>query len=171
MLLFRVGDAVSFTMQTTALLKSASKQRNLKDLLSLRLLWKITSQNWCEKLRIWDTTGAPWRLDIMLINKNKRICYQVDFTFRNSRLTLEMILKKKQKIRGRIKTIQTTALLKSSRILRRVFRVAPSVLEKETRKTGDQRKNRDFPGVLCISQNSSITQASPSDCLVSYPGH
>ena len=26
-------------------------------------------------------------------------------------------------------------------------------------------------GVLCISQSSSITGASPSDCLVSYPGH
>ena len=26
-------------------------------------------------------------------------------------------------------------------------------------------------GVLCISQNSSITGTSPSDCLVSYPGH
>ena len=25
--------------------------------------------------------------------------------------------------------------------------------------------------VLCISQNSSITGTSPSDCLVSYPGH
>ena len=26
-------------------------------------------------------------------------------------------------------------------------------------------------GVLCIPQGSSITGASPSDCLVSYPGH
>ena len=26
-------------------------------------------------------------------------------------------------------------------------------------------------GVLCIPQNSSITGTSPSDCLVSYPGH
>ena len=26
-------------------------------------------------------------------------------------------------------------------------------------------------GVLCIPQSSSITEASPSDCLVSYPGH
>ena len=26
-------------------------------------------------------------------------------------------------------------------------------------------------GVLCISQSSSITGTSPSDCLVSYPGH
>ena len=26
-------------------------------------------------------------------------------------------------------------------------------------------------GVLCISQSSSITGASSSDCLVSYPGH
>ena len=26
-------------------------------------------------------------------------------------------------------------------------------------------------GVLCISQSSSITGASPSDCLVSYLGH
>ena len=26
-------------------------------------------------------------------------------------------------------------------------------------------------GVLCIPQSSSITAASPSDCLVSYPGH
>ena len=25
--------------------------------------------------------------------------------------------------------------------------------------------------VLCIPQNPSITRASPSDCLVSYPGH
>ena len=25
--------------------------------------------------------------------------------------------------------------------------------------------------VLCISQGSRITRASPSDCLVSYPGH
>ena len=25
--------------------------------------------------------------------------------------------------------------------------------------------------VLCIHQSSSITEASPSDCLVSYPGH
>ena len=26
-------------------------------------------------------------------------------------------------------------------------------------------------GVLCIPQSSSITGTSPSDCLVSYPGH
>ena len=26
-------------------------------------------------------------------------------------------------------------------------------------------------GVLCILQSSSITRTSPSDCLVSYPGH
>ena len=26
-------------------------------------------------------------------------------------------------------------------------------------------------GALCIPQSSSITGASPSDCLVSYPGH
>ena len=26
-------------------------------------------------------------------------------------------------------------------------------------------------GVLCISQSSNITEASPSDCLVSYTGH
>ena len=26
-------------------------------------------------------------------------------------------------------------------------------------------------GVLCIPQSSSITEASPSDSLVSYPGH
>ena len=26
-------------------------------------------------------------------------------------------------------------------------------------------------GVLCVPQNSSITGASPSDCLVSYPGN
>ena len=26
-------------------------------------------------------------------------------------------------------------------------------------------------GVLCIPQNSSITGTSPSDCLVSHPGH
>ena len=26
-------------------------------------------------------------------------------------------------------------------------------------------------GVLCISQSSNITGASPSDCFVSYPGH
>ena len=26
-------------------------------------------------------------------------------------------------------------------------------------------------GVLRIPQSSSITEASPSDCLVSYPGH
>ena len=26
-------------------------------------------------------------------------------------------------------------------------------------------------GVLHIPQSSSITEASPSDCLVSYPGH
>ena len=26
-------------------------------------------------------------------------------------------------------------------------------------------------GVLCIPQSSSITGVSPSDCLVSYPGH
>ena len=25
--------------------------------------------------------------------------------------------------------------------------------------------------VLCIHQSSSITEALPSDCLVSYPGH
>ena len=25
--------------------------------------------------------------------------------------------------------------------------------------------------VLCIPQSSSITETSPSDCLVSYPGH
>ena len=25
--------------------------------------------------------------------------------------------------------------------------------------------------VLCISQSCSITEASPSDCLVSFPGH
>ena len=26
-------------------------------------------------------------------------------------------------------------------------------------------------GVLCIPQSSSIARASPSDCLVSYPGY
>ena len=26
-------------------------------------------------------------------------------------------------------------------------------------------------GVLCIPQSSSTTGTSPSDCLVSYPGH
>ena len=26
-------------------------------------------------------------------------------------------------------------------------------------------------GVLCNRESSSITEASPSDCLVSYPGH
>ena len=29
----------------------------------------------------------------------------------------------------------------------------------------------DNNGVLCIPQSSSITGTSPSDCLVSYPGH
>ena len=29
----------------------------------------------------------------------------------------------------------------------------------------------DNEGVLCIPQSSSITWASPSDCLVSHPGH
>ena len=29
----------------------------------------------------------------------------------------------------------------------------------------------DNEGVLCIPQSSSITGTSPSDCLVSYPGH
>ena len=29
----------------------------------------------------------------------------------------------------------------------------------------------DNERVLCIPQNSSITGASPSDCLVSYPGY
>ena len=28
-----------------------------------------------------------------------------------------------------------------------------------------------YEGVLCIPQSSSITGISPSDCLVSYPGH
>ena len=31
--------------------------------------------------------------------------------------------------------------------------------------------NNDNKGVLCIPPNSSITEASPSNCLVSYPGH
>ena len=31
--------------------------------------------------------------------------------------------------------------------------------------------NNGNKGVLHILQNSSITGASPSDCLVSYPGH
>ena len=26
-------------------------------------------------------------------------------------------------------------------------------------------------GIICIPQSSSITEASPSDCLMSYPGH
>ena len=29
----------------------------------------------------------------------------------------------------------------------------------------------DNEGVLCIPQSPSITGTSPSDCLVSYPGH
>ena len=31
--------------------------------------------------------------------------------------------------------------------------------------------NNGNEGVLCIPQSSSITGTSPSDCLVSYPGH
>ena len=31
--------------------------------------------------------------------------------------------------------------------------------------------SNDNEGVLCIPQSSSITEASPSDCLVSYPKH
>ena len=31
--------------------------------------------------------------------------------------------------------------------------------------------NNGNEGVLCIPQDSSITEAAPSDCLVSYPGH
>ena len=31
--------------------------------------------------------------------------------------------------------------------------------------------NNDNKGVFCIPQSSSITGASLSDCLVSYPGH
>ena len=31
--------------------------------------------------------------------------------------------------------------------------------------------NNDNEGVLYTPQSSSITGASPSDCLVSYPGH
>ena len=26
-------------------------------------------------------------------------------------------------------------------------------------------------GILCVSQSSNITEASPSDCFVSYPGY
>ena len=29
----------------------------------------------------------------------------------------------------------------------------------------------DNEGVLCIPQSANITGASPSDCLMSYPGH
>ena len=32
-------------------------------------------------------------------------------------------------------------------------------------------ENNGNEGVHCIRQNSSITETSPSDCLVSYPGH
>ena len=32
-------------------------------------------------------------------------------------------------------------------------------------------ENNGNEGVLHISQSSSITGTSPSDCLVSYPGH
>ena len=35
--------------------------------------------------------------------------------------------------------------------------------------SGPESNNNE--GVLCIPQSSSITEASPSDCLVSYPGH
>ena len=31
--------------------------------------------------------------------------------------------------------------------------------------------SNDNEGILCILQSSSITGASPSYCLVSYPGH
>ena len=31
--------------------------------------------------------------------------------------------------------------------------------------------NNGNQGVFCISQSSSITEASPPNCLVSYPGH
>ena len=39
--------------------------------------------------------------------------------------------------------------------------------------TPDQRgsERNGNEGVLCITQNSSITGASPSNCLVTYPGH
>ena len=37
---------------------------------------------------------------------------------------------------------------------------------------GQNRPGNDGnKGVLWIPQSSSITEASPSDCLVSYPGH
>ena len=32
-------------------------------------------------------------------------------------------------------------------------------------------RSNDIEGKPCILQSSSITGASPSDCLVSYPGH
>ena len=35
--------------------------------------------------------------------------------------------------------------------------------------SGSESKGNE--GVLCIPQSSSITGTSPSDCLVSYPGH
>ena len=34
-----------------------------------------------------------------------------------------------------------------------------------------KKKKKKKGGVLHIPQNSSITGTSPSDCLVSYPGH
>ena len=42
-------------------------------------------------------------------------------------------------------------------------------LNKETGQSGT--RNNGNEGVLCIPQSYSITGASPSDCLVSYPGH
>ena len=42
--------------------------------------------------------------------------------------------------------------------------VAPDMILSEPGSDGNE-------GICCIPQSSSITEASPSDCLVSYPGH
>ena len=141
------------TTQTTTLLRTIRIPRRVLetwgDLLSLKLPWKTISYHWCEKL---------WRSKIILIIKEseKKDRY-FGFTREQKKLwnmkvtfmpiiigALGTVTKglikglEDLEIKGRVETIQTTALLRSVRILRRVLETRGDLAVTQTSVKGHQ---------------------------------
>ena len=102
------------TIQTTALLKSARILRSVLetwgDLLSLRCLWNNTCLHWCEKLKI---RVKLWNMKVIIIPIVIGAFGTVTKGLLKGLDDLE--------VGRRVETIQTTALLRTARILRRVL--------------------------------------------------
>ena len=106
------------TFQTKEILRSVRIQRRVyetwRDLLSLKILWETTSQRLCEKLwRMQGNWKKLWNMQVTIIPIVIGAFGTVTKGLLKGLQDLEVC--------GRVETVQTTAWLRTARILRRVF--------------------------------------------------